>query len=171
MKYAVIYESATGNTKMLADEIRNVLGGQDCIFFGTPEENMQSITEEAELLFLGFWTDKGECGEKIRTYMGTLCNRKVFLFGTAGFGGSEQYFSQILSRVSAHLPEGNAVVGTYMCQGKMPQSVRRRYETMQEKAPQDDQIKMMIENFDRALLHPDQNDLIHLRETITSLSI
>ena len=40
MKYAVVYESATGNTKMLADEIRDTLGEENCVCFGTPGENM-----------------------------------------------------------------------------------------------------------------------------------
>ena len=99
MKYAVVYESATGNTKMLADEIRNTLGEENCVWFGAPDENMSGGAEEVELLFLGFWTDKGECSEKIRKYMETLHGQKVVLFGTAGFGGSEQYFTQILNRV------------------------------------------------------------------------
>lgn len=170
MKYAVVYESATGNTKMLADEIRNTLGEENCVWFGAPDENMSGGAEEVELLFLGFWTDKGECSEKIRKYMETLHGQKVVLFGTAGFGGSEQYFTQILNRVSTHLPDGNTVTGTYMCQGKMPQSVRKRYEAMQEKAPQDDKIKMMIDNFDRAASHPDEEDLHRLRNMITELN-
>lgn len=53
-----------------------------------------------------------------------------------------------------------------MCQGKMPQSVKKRYEAMQEKAPQDDKIKMMIDNFDRAASHPDEADLIRLRDML-----
>lgn len=169
MKYAVIYESATGNTEMLAKEIKSTLGEEKCVCFGTPEEELQSKAEDADLIFLGFWTDKGECSEKIRKYMETLHNRNVFLFGTAGFGGSEQYFTQILNRVSAHLPEGNKVSGTYMCQGKMPQSVRKRYEAMQEKAPQDEKIKMMIENFDRAASHPDKTDLARLEKAVADL--
>ena len=100
MKYAVIYESATGNTEMLAKEIKSTLGKEKCVCFGTPEEELQSKAEDADLIFLGFWTDKGECSEKIRKYMETLHNRNVFLFGTAGFGGSEQYFTQILPRIS-----------------------------------------------------------------------
>ena len=168
MKYAVIYESATGNTKMLADEIRTALGEDKCVCFGTPEE-LQSKAEDADLLFLGFWTDKGECSEKIGKYMETLHGRKVFLFGTAGFGGSEQYFVQILNRVSAHLPKDNTVAVTYMCQGKMPQSVRKRYEAMQEKDPQDSKIQMMIDNFDRAASHPDKADLNRLSDMAAKL--
>ena len=133
MKYAVIYESATGNTEMLAKEIKSTLGEEKCVCFGTPEEELQSKAEDADLIFLGFWTDKGE------------------------------------NRVSAHLPEGNKVSGTYMCQGKMPQSVRKRYEAMQEKAPQDEKIKMMIENFDKAASHPDKTDLARLEKAVADL--
>jgi flavodoxin len=166
MKYAVVYESATGNTKMLADEIINILGDAECVYFGTVEENIRNMTKEADIVFIGFWTDKGECSVGAAQYMETLRDRDVFLFGTAGFGGSPQYFSQILRRVSGCLPEGNTLAGTYMCQGKMPQSVRKRYEAMQEKNPQDEKVKMMIENYDRAQTHPDEEDLIHLREAV-----
>lgn len=166
MKYAVVYESATGNTKMLADEIINILGDAECVYFGTVEENIRNMTKEADIVFIGFWTDKGECSGKAAQYMGTLHDRKVFLFGTAGFGGSQQYFSEIIKRVSGCLPEGNVLAGTYMCQGKMPESVRKRYEAMQKEAPQDEKVKMMIENYDRALIHPDEEDLLHLREAV-----
>ena len=151
---------------MLADEIINILGDAECVYFGTVEENIRNMTKEADIVFIGFWTDKGECSGKAAQYMGTLHDRKVFLFGTAGFGGSQQYFSEIIKRVSGCLPEGNVLAGTYMCQGKMPESVRKRYEAMQKEAPQDEKVKMMIENYDRALIHPDEEDLLHLREAV-----
>ena len=166
MKYAVVYESATGNTKMLAEEIKKALGDSECIYFGIAEGNIRSMTKDADIVFIGFWTDKGECSGKAAQYMGTLHDRNVFLFGTAGFGGSQQYFSEIIKRVSGCLPEGNVLAGTYMCQGKMPESVRKRYEAMQKEAPQDEKVKMMIENYDRALIHPDEEDLLHLREAV-----
>lgn len=39
-----------------------------------------------------------------------------------------------------------------MCQGKMPMSVRQRYEQMAQKQPE--KFIPMIENFDQALSHP-----------------
>ena len=51
MKYAVIYESATGNTEMLAKEIKSTLGEEKCVCFGTPEEELQSKAEDADLIF------------------------------------------------------------------------------------------------------------------------
>ena len=167
MTYAVIYASATGNTKLLAEEIRKRMGEVECVCFGTVEEAGTAI--EADIIFAGFWTDKGNCSDELGRFLAGLHDRKVFLFGTAGFGGAQSYFDQILERVKGHLAADNEVVGTYMCQGKMPQSVRKRYEGMLEQNPGDERIKGMIENFDRAVQHPDETDLKALREAVTGV--
>ena len=164
MTYAVIYASATGNTKMLAEEIRKRLGKKECVCFGTVEEARTAV--RADIIFAGFWTDKGDCSEELGHFLEGLHGRRVFLFGTAGFGGAQSYFDQILERVKGHLAADNEVVGTYMCQGKMPQSVRKRYEGMMEQNPGDQRIKGMIENFDRAVQHPDEADLNMLGEAV-----
>lgn len=92
MKYAIVYDSPTGNTKMLAQEIRDYFGEEDCVYFGQPGDGIP----EADMIFAGFWTDKGDCSEKMRACLENLAGRRVFLFGTAGFGGAEEYFRQIL---------------------------------------------------------------------------
>ena len=155
MNYAVVYASVTGNTKMLAEEVRRVNGGEECVYFGTAGADVP----EAGLIFAGFWTDKGDCSGEMTEVLEGLHGQKIFLFGTAGFGGSEEYFSRILERVKAHIPEENEIIGSYMCQGKMPQSVRKRYESMLEQNPEDQRMQGMIDNFDRALAHPDEHDL------------
>ena len=86
----------------------------------------------AETVYVGFWTDKGTCDASIAQFLNSLTHQQVFLFGTAGFGGAPAYFAQILSRVQENLGEGIQVSGTYMCQGRMPQAVRDRYEAMEE---------------------------------------
>ena len=176
MKYAVVYDSPTGNTKMLAEEIKRYIDGQngstgECLYFGEPvpdDVNGEKLAE-AEMIFAGFWTDKGDTGEKLAGFLGSLHGSRVFLFGTAGFGGSESYFSQILERVVSHLPSDNTVAGRYMCQGKMPMTVRKRYEEMLEQDPKDGRMKSMIENFDQALPHPDSADLEKLRIMLSAL--
>ena len=165
MNYAVVYASITGNTKMLAEEIRRVYGGEECVYFGTAGADVP----EAGLIFAGFWTDKGDSGAKLAGFLESLHSSRVFLFGTAGFGGSEEYFSRILERVVSHLPSDNTVAGSYMCQGKMPMTVRKRYEAMLEQSPEDEKMKAMIDNFDRALSHPDSADLEKLRSMLSAL--
>lgn len=57
------------------------------------------------------------------------------------------------------MPDGsNTVIGTYMCQGKMPPSVRARYEAMRALPAPPENLDALIENFDRARTHPDADD-------------
>lgn len=82
-------------------------------------------------------------------------NKKIFLFGTAGFGGEPSYFERILHKVKENIDNTNVVVGSYMCQGKMPISVRKRYEALLLNNPEDTKYKLLIANYDQALSHPD----------------
>ena len=95
MKYAIVFSSQTGNTKQLAEAVSSVLPQADLCFFGSPSQEAL----QAERLFIGFWTDKGRCNQEITDFLKTLKGKEVFLFGTAGFGGSQEYFDKILSSV------------------------------------------------------------------------
>ena len=148
--YTVVYNSLTGNTKMLADTIKNVL----------PNNNNDDI------VFVGFWTDKGNADSKTIEYLKLLRNKKIFLFGTCGFGGSEAYFERILTNVKSNIDSSNQVIGEYMCQGKMPNSVMERYMKMKESDNFPPNIDALIDNFDRALSHPDKKDLEKLSQKV-----
>ncbi|HJC50311.1 MAG TPA: flavodoxin family protein [Candidatus Anaerostipes avistercoris] len=165
MKYSIVYSSRTGNTKLLAEQIKTILPEESLISSGQPSDE----AAEADLIFLGFWTDKGCCDETLSAFLRTLNGRKIFLFGTAGFGQSETYFQKILSRVRELIPASCQVIGSFMCQGKMPVSVRKRYEGLMEQDPE--KARALIANFDQALTHPDQNDLQRLTEKIRELHL
>lgn len=158
MSYAIVYSSRTGNTAMLARAVREALPQEDCRYFGAPAP--QALA--ADTVYVGFWTDKGTCDEPTARFLQSLTDQKVFLFGTAGFGGAPAYFQQILDRVKANLAPGVQVTGTYMCQGKMPQAVRDRYAAIEENPRR----TAMLENFDQALSHPDQEDLARLQAAV-----
>ena len=163
MSYAIVYSSRTGNTALLAQAIRDTLPQEECLYFGAPDPKALA----AETVYVGFWTDKGTCDASIAQFLNSLTRQQVFLFGTAGFGGAPAYFAQILSRVQENLGEGVQVSGTYMCQGRMPQAVRDRYVKMKEMPDAKPNLDALIENFDQALSHPDQEDLERLRRMIT----
>lgn len=55
MKYSIVYSSRTGNTKLLAEHLKSSLPDDSVIYFGKPSAE----AAEADLIFLGFWTDKG----------------------------------------------------------------------------------------------------------------
>ena len=155
MSYSIVFSSRTGNTKQLAEKIQQTLPQEGCVYFGYP--GAQAL--QADRLYVGFWTDKGTCDEDTAAFLKTVEHKEVFLFGTAGFGGAPAYFEKILASVQTNLGEGCTVVGTFMCQGKMPVSVRERYEKMLNGPAPAVNLKAMIENFDQALSHPSEQDL------------
>ena len=159
MTYAVVYSSRPGNTRLLAETIREQLPAGDCLYFGAPSPEAL----KAEMIFCGFWTDKGTCDENVASFLGSLKQQRVFLFGTAGFGGDPAYFEKILNTVKQCLSPSVSLCGGFLCQGKMPEGVRRRYEAM----PDSPARQSMLENFDRALSHPDASDLESLRASVS----
>lgn len=146
MKVSIIYDSITGNTKKLADLLK---------------EKFSNIVEidEADIVFVGSWTDKGNPSQKIQDELKRIKNKKIFYFGTCGFGGNKEYFDMLFERAKKFIDESNEIIGHFYCQGKMPISVRKRYEQMLKDNPNDEKMKKNIENFDMALNHPSKEDL------------
>ena len=160
MSYSVVYATSTGNTKLLADNVAEVLGSE-CVYFGQPDEK----AKESDVIFVGFWTDKGTCNEEIKEFITGLKDKKVVLFVSAG-AGSEDYLNKVLNNVKDELDESCEVVAEFMCQGKMQQNVKARYERMLEEKPGDEQIISLIKNFEEALNHPNEDDLARLKNTV-----
>ena len=162
MSYAIVFSSKTGNTALLAQTLREQLLQADCCYFGAPD----AAALAADTLYVGFWTDKGKADADTLDFLKQLRGKRVFLFGTAGFGGSAPYFEKILAATRKALDGSNTVIGSFMCQGKMPQSVRERYVKMKENPEHPDNIDALIENFDKALSHPDADDMEQLKNII-----
>ena len=160
MKYAVVFESRTGNTAKLAEHIKSLISPENLVFFGKPS----AYAAQADLIFVGTWTDKGTCCDEIAGFLKGLSGKQIFIFGTAGFGGSPEYFNVITSRIVKNIPSGNIIKGSYFCQGKMPQSVRTRYEAIEKADPV--KAKPMLDNFDKALSHPDKKDIENLGKAV-----
>ena len=163
MKYAVVYSSRTGNTKKLANAVRDALPAEECIYWGEPS----TYALKAQRIYVGFWTDKGTCNRETADFLKGLTGQEVFLFGTAGFGENQEYFEKILKRTAKYIPKQAHLIGTFMCQGKMPLSVRQRYEKMQNSAVKIPNLEGLSENFDCALSHPDEKDLDALKKSVS----
>ena len=107
MSYAIVFSSKTGNTALLAQTLREQLPQADCCYFGAPD----TAALAADTLYVGFWTDKGTADQACLELLGRLRNKKIFLFGTAGFGGSDAYFEKILGQVKQSIDASNTVIG------------------------------------------------------------
>ena len=160
---ALLYNSRGGNTKMVAEALRDALA-QHGIEVEAREiaaaglDGARSAIKPADVVLLGFWCDKGTCSEEVSALLPELSGKQVFLFGTAGFGGAPEYFERILAGVKAKLPEDATYLGGAMCQGKMGLAIRKRYEAMLAEKPDDQRVQAMIDNFDAAANHPDASD-------------
>lgn len=161
MRCLIAVSSAGGNTRMVAEHLERELRSAGCEVPGVADVAAVSEdeTRAADVVLAGFWTDKGDCAPVMASLLETLEGKRVFLFGTAGFGGSPEYFERILGNVRKHLSDSVEYLGGAMCQGKMGAGVRARYESMLAKNPEDKRAQAMIDNFDAALSHPDADDV------------
>lgn len=164
MKCLVVVNSKGGNTRMVANALVDALekAGSEAVFVDDPAVVDRASVDAAEAVLAGFWTDKGDCAPEMATFLERLSGKRVFLFGTAGFGGSPEYFERILGNVRKHLSDSVEYLGGAMCQGKMGAGVRKRYEAMLAENPGDARIQAMIENFDAALAHPTEEDVARI---------
>lgn len=169
MNIALITNSKSGNTAQLAQELREAFAVSEVQLVCDVElpdapdaaqlEDAVGQALLADAVCVGFWCDKGSCTEGVAKLLERMDGKRVFLFGTCGFGGSQEYFDQIIERVKEHLPQTAELVGAFMCQGKMGPGVRARYEAMLAKDPTDVRAQALIDNFDAALAHPNAEDL------------
>ena len=154
MKIAIVYASETGNTAQIAQAIREGCQGHEIVAFGPLPRDVG----EAKLIFVGSWTDKGTCSDRLRAVLPSLAGKQIFLFGTAGFGADQAYFSQIIRRLEGELPQNCTVIGWYMCPGRMGEGVRRRYEAMLQDPVSAGQAELLLKNFDAVRTRPDERD-------------
>lgn len=166
MKIAIIYESKTGNTQMLAEAIHEICIRDNSAALISVQQALEAgfNKEDVDLFFLGSWTDKGDCGQTMKSFANTLESKNIALFGTAGFGGSQDYFDKLTARFSSSILDSNRILGSFYCQGKMPQGTRNRYQAMLQQNPEDKDLKVTIANFDKAQTHPNERDLDKAKE-------
>lgn len=165
MKTQVLYKSRTGNTEKLAKAIFEEIPGKNkdiAPFQGQTDYNM------GDLYFIGFWTDRGSASMDVLDFLGSLQGKRIALFGTCGMGQSLEYYKKIEENVRVFIENDNIYLGAYICQGKMPMAVREKYEKM--KNPRNEkQVEAMIQNFDMAMLHPNEKDLAGAKKFVKEI--
>lgn len=151
MKYAVIYQSESGNTRQVAEAVFEAIETEDKILFDIDTENGMP---EADIYFVGFGVHNGNCSMDIVECLEKIEDARFALFMTCGFTPSEKYKEKILSNLDVWFPETSELLGTFLCQG----SVRELQKcTMINKMPEmRDKIEYMLKQGES---HPDGHDL------------
>ena len=162
MKYSIVFSDEIGNTRLLAGRIRKVMGEVICTYFGEPEK-ADTAAREVDVAFVGSQIDDGLATPETSAFLSSLEGVRVYLFGTCGFGGSEEYLNEVLGRLREDMTATCELAGSFMCQGKMPSATRERYERMLRTAepgsPEAKRAQMLLDTFEHALPHPDGDDL------------
>lgn len=161
MNYSIVYSSVTGNTKKLADHIQETLEDHTCCYSGKPDD----AALEAPVIFLGFWTWRSSCSPDLREFIAKVRDKQVFIFGSAGAADNEGYYDKVITAVRDQFDPSNTVVGTFICQGKMPEYVRQKYEAGTDKHSRRTKEEKLA-NFEVALSHPDADDFAHLDNAV-----
>lgn len=129
MTCSLVVNSKSGNTRMVSGAIKRTLQAAGVEFVHaaalSDDADADQVALEAQgacaadTVLVGFWCDKGACTPSVAALLSALHGKRVFLFGTCGFGASEEYFRQIIDRVTSNLANDAELVGWAMCQGKM----------------------------------------------------
>lgn len=157
MNTSIVYSSTTGNTEELAKAIESQISPSYC-------GKISDSAKESDLIFVGFWAKAFSCGDDIADFLKSLKNKKVFLFGTAGYDSTEEYYNKITTAVKAHLDASNTVVGEFVCQGKVSAQKQEAIKQMDEA-----KFNGMKAKLDDAASHPTQNDLDALKSAVAKV--
>lgn len=159
MKLAIVYSSMTGNTKRLAEAIRDQVG--QC-YFGMPSD--EALT--ADVIFIGFWAAKNSCGADIKVFIEKLSDKKIFLFGTAGYDNTKEYFDEILNSVKSYVAASNTMIGSYMCQGKVADAMQAKI-----KDTKPEMYESIKDKLAEAEFHPNEEDIKLLMAEVKQLNL
>lgn len=151
MKQLVVYSSQGGNTKKLAEAAFSRLSG---------DKEIKPVSEAPnpvgyDVVVVGFWYKGGQPDADSQAYL-KRCKgiHKLFLIATHG-AAADSDLAQMGMNKARELAAGSNIVGTFNCQGEVPQKV---LESAANKDPQPPWLKYA----ESAKGHPNKEDLYNL---------
>ncbi len=164
MNIAVIYSSKTGNTRKVAEAIHSSLPDGAILHDVT---NAPTPTDY-DLIFMGFWVDKGTANLEAQEYMKQLNGQRVALFATLGAYPDSDHAKQCLTNAADLVPTCT-VVDTFICQGAIDPKLIEWMKTLPANdphGPNDDRRKLWAD----AESHPDEMDLARATNWVLQVS-
>lgn len=164
MKTLITYSSKTGNTKMIAEAILEVL----------PKDTKIALIEEDidpnkfEIILIGFWVDKTLADEKIRNYTKRVKGKKIGIFATLGEYPDTQHAKDALKGMRDLLEVENEVIKEFICQGKIDSKITEYFETLPPTHPMYMTAERRKKHED-ASTHPDKDDIKNAQEAFKDI--
>lgn len=160
MKSLVLYSSLSGNTKKIASTIYEAIEGEKEIIDMDEYINNNSIDyENYDMLFLGYWVDKGICDKNSKLLFENMHNKRIALFGTMGASTKGSYGLNIINKVKDIFSKDNEIVDSFICQGKIADELKQKYEEMIKLHPENEHIREQLSNHEESQSHPDEKEI------------
>ena len=153
----ICYHSLTGNTKMVAEAIAEAVDGE-LYEIGKDDYDIES----ADLIFLGSLDLMGNMSEKAIEFSKSIPDCPTALFLTGG-SVNPKYLEIVRNNIKKNF-EGKRDIfdDIFICQGKMQERVLEKYEKKLAEGDQGAQAR--IDNYNEALSHPNEDDLMNAKE-------
>ncbi len=152
-KWAIIYSSVTGNTKMVAEAIAGAAEHADVFRVQDAPQDLSNY----DIVAIGYWLRLGQPDPLTLQYLSQVENARVVFFQTHGAEVNSEHAITSFARAGYHLGRNCEILGTFGCQGKInPAMLEKR-----KNAPADDPHggAAAMERWQRAASHPDDADL------------
>lgn len=114
MKIIIVYSSVTGNTRLIAESIADVLPAVTKVY---PVYKAPSVVGY-DLVLLGFWVYRGKPDPRMLRYMHTLRDLNVAVFGTLAAWPNSLHAHAVLQHAKKAL-HNNRILGEFLCLGKI----------------------------------------------------
>lgn len=161
MKYAVLYQSQSGNTEMIAKAIYDALQTESKTIVNI---DMSRELPDAAFYFIGFPVHNTNCSMDIVELFEKIPASKLAVFATCGFIPTEKYHEKIERNIELWLPENAEYKGFFMCHGSVENDQRA---VIFSQMPQ--QKEFLSQMFQIGAAHPDKEDLdaaVHFARTM-----
>lgn len=152
--FLIVYSSKTGNTKKVAQ----------ALLAGAPERceladvAQAPSTDAYEVIFAGYWVDKGEPDQAMQEFLPTLNNKKVVLFQTLGAEPYSEHGVTSLANAGRYLNVSCKVAGTLSIRGAIDPKLIEAMSKMPAGHPHAPSAASKKRWHD-ASTHPDEADL------------
>ena len=154
MKTLIVYSSLTGNTRKVAEAVKEVFGDEADIL---PVEEKPSA-DGYDLVAVGFWVDRGTADKKAHEYITGLRAKKVALFATLGAYPDSDHARQSMANARSLLDDSNQFIGSFICQGKIDPRLAEQFKNLPEGHPHA-MTPERAARYREAAKHPDKADL------------
>jgi len=156
MKILVTYSSKTGNTEKVAKAIHQVLPGAELYKVEqAPDAN------DYDLIFVGFWVNKGTADEQAAKYLRRISGKTVALFATLGAYPDSDHARESLDKAAEMVPDC-FVIDRFICQGAIdPKLIAWMSKLPPEHPHAPDEAR--VKRWKDAEHHPDDTDLHNAR--------